>query len=63
MFDQIENKLLYKHIIDKIGSFYFYDHFMISEINEGVIVSMEMVLKFTNKYTKNIIQLINPLYI
>ncbi len=52
MFDQIENRLIHKQTIDKIGSFYFYDHFMVSEINEGVIVSMEMVLKFSNKYTK-----------
>jgi len=47
-----KNKLLHKEVIDKIGSFYFYDNYMISEISEGVIVDYNLVSKITNQLTK-----------
>ncbi|AXT53331.1 hypothetical protein D1818_21800 [Aquimarina sp. BL5] len=52
MLPHLKKRLIKKHVIAKIGSFYYCDNFMVSEINEGVIVSLEMVLKVTNKYTK-----------
>lgn len=52
MHGRLQDRLIQKHVFDKIGSFYFYDNFMISEIAEGVTVGMEMVLEVTHKYTK-----------
>ncbi|MFD2565384.1 hypothetical protein [Aquimarina rubra] len=40
----ITRKLVRKHILD-IGSFYFYDHFLISEMNEGVTVDYDKATK------------------
>jgi len=49
-----KNELIDLETIDKIGTFYFYDNFMISEINEGVAVSFELVMEMTNNFTKKI---------
>lgn len=48
----IEDKLIKKLTLDKVGVFYFYTNFMISEINEGVIIDLNVVLEVTNQYTK-----------
>ncbi len=48
----LKNKLLNTHIVDPIGTFYFYENFMVSEINEGVILDIDIVVKMTNQYTK-----------
>jgi len=46
MIDSIKNKLLLKQIINKVGTFYFYDNFMISEIEE----IQPSILKPKNSY-------------
>ncbi|SHJ54429.1 hypothetical protein [Aquimarina spongiae] len=50
--NSLKNELIKKHTIANIGTFYCYDHFMISEINEGVIVDLKMTLEVTNTLTK-----------
>jgi len=52
MTEKIEKKLKKKITLDKIGSFYFYDNFIVSEINEGVIIDLDIILQFTFKHTK-----------
>ncbi|GAB1857194.1 hypothetical protein MHTCC0001_20300 [Flavobacteriaceae bacterium MHTCC 0001] len=47
----VKNKLIQKHVVDKIGTFYYFDNFMISELNEGLVVNLEVVLNVTNKLT------------
>ncbi len=44
---EVKNKFLKKHDIE-IGSFYFYDHFMISEIKEGMAVVYENAIEMLN---------------
>ncbi|WP_299437691.1 hypothetical protein [uncultured Aquimarina sp.] len=38
--DNIKEKLLHKHDLN-IGSFYFYNNFLVSEIKEGITLSIE----------------------
>lgn len=52
MLDNIEHKLIKKHTVVNIGSFYYYENFMVSEIEEGVVIDLEMVMQVTDMYTK-----------
>ncbi len=52
MLEQFKDRLREKVVIKKIGCFYYFDNFMISEIDEGVEITFELVFKVTEKYTK-----------
>lgn len=52
MLNHLEDNLIKKLTLEKVGVFYFYTNYMISEINEGVIIDLNVVLEVTNQYTK-----------
>ncbi|MBW1295531.1 hypothetical protein GBO31_08460 [Aquimarina litoralis] len=56
----MKNRLLQKHIVNGVGVFYYYDSFMISEIDEGVKVELDIVLKISDEFTKKYYSFDNP---
>ncbi len=48
---KIKNKLIRKHEVKNVGTFHYYDNLMISELKEGIIVDLDVVLEVTNKLT------------
>ncbi len=51
MYKAFEDQLIAKHFFKDIGNFYFYQNFMISEIHEGVVITLDKVTEVTHKYT------------
>ncbi|WP_109298829.1 hypothetical protein [Aquimarina sp. AU474] len=52
MYENFKDKLIAKHIIKNIGTFYYYQNFIISEIDEGTVITLNEVLQVSSKYTK-----------
>ncbi len=52
MYEIFKDKLIGKHAIKDIGTFYYYRNFVISEINEGVVITLDKVIEVSSKYTK-----------
>ncbi|MGY3792920.1 hypothetical protein [Aquimarina sp. 433] len=60
MHDSLKDRLLQKHIVNGVGVFYYYNNFMVSEIDQGAKIELDIVLKISDEFTKKYYSFDNP---